>query len=250
MTSSMSGSWIDRSATSYDAATAATTGAALASAGNDSHWRGPSTRRTTAPSTSIGRCLVHQVHHQRAGRAALLVQPGQRAVEDRGAVVDHDHPVAQRLDVLQVVGREDEGGAALVVERAEELAQATLAHHVQADRRLVEVEHLGIVQQRRGDVAPHPLAEAELAHRGVELVAEVEQVDEPVEVVAVARRGRSGTSSAAGRTSRAAGGPTTASSAGRRPPRCDARARRGRGSGPGRPPAPAHRSARGSRSAS
>ena len=81
-----------------------------------------------------------------------------------------------------------ERGAALVVERAEELAQATLAHHVQADGRLVEVEHLGVVQQRGGDVAAHPLAEAELAHRGVELVAEVEQVDEPVEVLAVARR--------------------------------------------------------------
>ena len=37
MTSSMSGSWIDRAATSYAAATAATTGAALASAGLQSY---------------------------------------------------------------------------------------------------------------------------------------------------------------------------------------------------------------------
>ena len=116
------------------------------------------------------------------------MQPGQRAVVDRGAVVDHDHPVAERLDVLEVVGGEHQGGAALGVERAQELAQPTLADHVEADRRLVEVEHLRVVQQRRGDVAAHPLAEAELAHRGVELVAEVEQLDEAVEVVAVARR--------------------------------------------------------------
>src|SRR6476661_2208996 len=54
ITSSMSGSWIDRSATSYAAATAATTGAALASVGKESHWRGPSTRRVTAPATRIG----------------------------------------------------------------------------------------------------------------------------------------------------------------------------------------------------
>jgi hypothetical protein len=37
MTSSMSGSWMDRSATSYAAATAATSGAADAPAGNESH---------------------------------------------------------------------------------------------------------------------------------------------------------------------------------------------------------------------
>ena len=53
-----------------------------------------------------GRGLVDQVDDERAGRAALGVQPGQRAVVDRGAVVDHDHPVAERLDVLQVVGGE------------------------------------------------------------------------------------------------------------------------------------------------
>ena len=37
MTSSMSGSWIDRSAMSYAAASAATTGAAVAPAGRLSH---------------------------------------------------------------------------------------------------------------------------------------------------------------------------------------------------------------------
>ena len=42
------------------------------------------------------------------------------------------------------------------------------------------------MQQRRRDVAAHPLAERELADRGVEQVAEVEQLDELREVAAVA----------------------------------------------------------------
>ena len=54
---------------------------------------------------------------------------------------------------------------------AQELAQPPLADHVEPDRRLVEVEDLGVVQERRHDVAAHPLAEAELADRGVEQVA-------------------------------------------------------------------------------
>ena len=186
MTSSMAGSWMERSATSYAAATAATIGAALASVGKLSHCRGPSTRRVSAPGTLDRRGLVDQVDDQRAGGAAVPVQLVERAVEDGGAVVDHDHPAAQRLDVLQVVGGQQERGAALLVERAEELAQPALAHDVQPDRGLVEVEDLRVVQQRGRDVAAHPLAEAELADRRVEQVAEVEQVEELVEVGAVA----------------------------------------------------------------
>ena len=71
------------------------------------------------------------------------------------------------------------------VEGPQELPQPTLADHVEPDRRLVEVEDLGVVQQRGHDVAAHPLAQAELPDRGVEQVVEVEQVEEPVEVLAV-----------------------------------------------------------------
>src|SRR6476646_495222 len=45
--------------------------------------------------------LVDQVDDQGPGRAALLVQAGQVSVEDGRAVVDHDDPAAQRLDVLE-----------------------------------------------------------------------------------------------------------------------------------------------------
>ena len=149
-------------------------------------------------------------------RPAAPVQVGERPVEDRRAVVDHDHPVAQRLDVLQVVGGQQQGRAALGVEGAQELAQPALADHVETDGRLVEVEDLGVVQQRRGDVAAHPLTQAELADRGVEEVAEVEQLDVLLEVAAVPRRVDPVDLLQQLEASRAAAGPTTASCAGRR----------------------------------
>ena len=111
----MSGSWIDRSATSYDTATAATSGAALASLGNDSHL-GPRPACRGAGHRDRRR-LVDEVHHEGSGGAAVPVQVGQIAVEDQRAVVDHDHPATERLDVLEVVGGEQQRGAALGVER-------------------------------------------------------------------------------------------------------------------------------------
>ena len=237
MTSSMAGSWMDRSATSYAAATAATTGAALASAGKEqplARALDPPGRRRRGPRSAAPR---RPGRRPGCGSTALPVQVGQVAVEDGGAVVDHDHPAAQRLDVLQVVGGQQQRGAALGVEGAQELPQPALAHHVEPDRRLVEVEDLGVVQQRRRDVAAHPLAEAELAHRGVEQVAEVEQLDELGEVACGSGRRGSGRSSAAARRSRAAGGPTTAWCAGRRPRRSAGPARCGAGSARARPPA-------------
>ena len=75
------------------------------------------------------------------------------------------------------------------VRLAEELAEPGLADDVEPDRRLVEVDDLGVVQQRGGDVAAHPLAERQLPDRRVEEGAEVEQVDECDEVGAEAVAG-------------------------------------------------------------
>ena len=111
---SMAGSRGDRSATSYAAATATATtiGAALSTAGNASHGRRPSTRSTSAPGTVIGGPVdeVDEVDDQRPARAAAAVQQLEDAVEDPGAVVDKDDPVAECLDVLQVVRGEQQRG--------------------------------------------------------------------------------------------------------------------------------------------
>ena len=186
MTSSIAGSWMERSATSYDAATAATIGRG-AGIGREGQPLSRSLDLARDGSGHLdGRPRVDQVDDERAGGPALAVQVAQRPVEDRGPVVDHDHPAAERLDVLQVVGGEQQRGAAFGVEAAQELAQPPLADHVEPDRGLVQVEDLGVVEERSGDVAAHPLAEAQLADRGVEQATEVEQLEELLEVASVA----------------------------------------------------------------
>ena len=250
ITSSMSGSRIDRSATSWAAATAATIGAALASAGKVSHWRGPSTLLTVAPGTSSGRRGSTRSTTSVRSSDAGACRPAS-ARRTRAAVVDHHHPAAQLLDVVQVVGREQHGQCRSRVDPAQELAQPGLADHVEADRRLVEVEDLGVVQQRGRDVAAHPLARATAGGPGCRGTSPGRAGRRTVEVAAVAGRRRRGRCGAAGRTSRAAADPTTASCAARRPRRCAGPARRARGDG-SRPATrqPARRWAPGCRSAS
>ena len=63
----------------------------------------------------------------------------------------------------------------------DEGADAALHGDVEADRRLVEEEHLRVVQQRAGDLALHPLAEAEVAHRLAQQLAELQQIDQLVQ---------------------------------------------------------------------
>ena len=61
---------------------------------------------------------------------------------------------------------------------AEECADRLLRLEIEAERGLVEKEHLGLMQQRRRELALHPLAERELAHGLVDEIAEHEELDE------------------------------------------------------------------------
>lgn len=96
------------------------------------------------------------------------------AVVHHAAVVDDDDPVTQRGDVSHVVAGEQDGGAVVAVVAAEEAADGGLGVDVQAERRLVEEQHLRPVQQRRDQFALHPLAQREFADRAVELGVEAE----------------------------------------------------------------------------
>ena len=58
------------------------------------------------------------------------------------------------------------------------MADLVFGDHVEADGRLVEEQQRRIVQQRGGDIAAHAFAEGELAHRGVQVVADVQDVIE------------------------------------------------------------------------
>ena len=62
----------------------------------------------------------------------------------------------------------------------DEGADPFLHRHVEADRRLVEKQHLRAVQQRSDDLDLHPLAEREVADGLAHQIADVEQLDQLV----------------------------------------------------------------------
>src|SRR6185312_10507600 len=102
-------------------------------------------------------------------------------VVDLAAAVDDDHPLAELLDVRHVVAGEQDGDAVDAVVFAQELADGLLRDDVEADRRLVEKEHPRPVEEGGDQLHLHALAEGELAHHHVELVADPEQFDQLLE---------------------------------------------------------------------
>ena len=119
-----------------------------------------------------------RVHPDEVGPVAVQAANGviDVVVPDEAAAVDHEQARADFLDVAQVVRREHDRDAQLAVGRAQEGAEAVLDQHVQADRRLVEEQHLRLVQERQRDLAAHPLPERKLAHGEALELADAQQV--------------------------------------------------------------------------
>ncbi len=88
--------------------------------------------------------------------------------------VDQQHAVAEPLDVAHVVGGQQQGRAVGAALGDQELAQPLLGEHVEADGGLVEHDQRGGVQQCRGHLGAHPLAQRELTHRGAEEIAHLQ----------------------------------------------------------------------------
>ena len=62
-------------------------------------------------------------------------------------MVDEHHPLAEHGDVGHIVRRQQHRHAALAVDPQQEVADVLLGDDVQANRRLVQVEDVGVVQQ-------------------------------------------------------------------------------------------------------
>jgi hypothetical protein len=104
--------------------------------------------------------------------------PLQRAVVEDRALRDHHHALAERDHVLHVVGGEHHRRAALLLHVPQELVDRVLGHHVEADRRLVEEQHLRLVQQGGHQLQLHALAQRQVADRPQHQVAHPQHVDE------------------------------------------------------------------------
>ena len=87
--------------------------------------------------------------------ADLRLQRCRGALGDDQPAADDPDPVRELVGLLEVL-RGEEDRRALAVERRDLLPDRLAADRVEAGRRLVEKQHLGLVDQRRGEVEPPP----------------------------------------------------------------------------------------------
>ena len=113
----------------------------------------------------------------------MILSPPIEALERRGrvqgldlAVVDDGDAVAV-LGLVHVVGGHEDGDADLVAQRADVLPDGVARLRVEPDGRLVEEEHLGVVQQPAGDLQPALHAAGEGAHERMAPVGQPDDVE-------------------------------------------------------------------------
>ena len=112
----------------------------------------------------------------RVGRHPPLELLG-RAVGDDLAVVHDHHAVAQRVRLLEVVRREEDGRAAFA-QHADLVPQVRSVLRVEARGRLVEEEHVGLVDDAERDVETPALTARVRVDAAVGELGEVEHVDQ------------------------------------------------------------------------
>ena len=105
---------------------------------------------------------------------------GGAVVEDDAAVVDHNNPLAQALDVPRIVAGQEDGRVVVLVQGADGLADLLFGNHIQPNRRLIQKDNARPMQERGGNFTLHPLPQTELAHGNVEQLPNLERLDQEV----------------------------------------------------------------------
>ncbi len=102
-----------------------------------------------------------------------------RALGDDPRLVHDNEPIAELLGFVHVVGRQDEGHP-LLLEPIELVPEEVAGLRVEAGRRLVEEEEIGLVHEGSGDrqASLHPARER--LHLGVGPIEELDEVEEGV----------------------------------------------------------------------
>ena len=119
----------------------------------------PASSRTGAPNgatarpAALGIRPLAQQRDVQVRRADLGLQRRRRALGDQLPVVDDPDAVGELIGLLEVL-RGEEDGRALVAQPAHLVPQRHARRRVQARGRLVEEEHLGLVDQRHREVEP------------------------------------------------------------------------------------------------
>ena len=147
----------------------------------------PAIRGLAAERDQVDRAVDLEL--ERLDRGQALVQALQRVAGDDLAVVHDDDAVAQPLGLFHVVRRVEQRLAA-VAQRLEVVEDGVAALRVDADRRLVEDQHVGIVDQRGGDVEAPLHAAAEELRLVAGAIGEADQLQRRVDALAQQRAGQ------------------------------------------------------------
>ena len=110
------------------------------------------------------RLLVKKELHRKAFFIFGL-KAGQRAVKELFTLIYEDQTAAHRFDIIHIVGSQNNRRIPLLIQPANAFPKNPLAHHIQADGRLVQIEYLRIMEHGNGQICLHFLPEAQLAHR-------------------------------------------------------------------------------------
>ncbi len=78
----------------------------------------------------------------------------------------------------------------VMIQILQEPQNLVLGHDVQADRRFIQVQDRWFVKQRGRKIAPHLLSQAEFAHRLVNKLGHIHQIDQEIEMIPVSLSGQ------------------------------------------------------------
>ncbi len=120
--------------------------------------------------------------------AKSLLDGLDRSVIDDAPIVDDDDALAQLFDVAQVVRGQHDGHALGDAFPFDEVADALLDDQVQADGRLVQIDDLWLVDQRRRQLGAHLLPQRHVADGDIEQLVELQRFRELIQHQAVLDR--------------------------------------------------------------
>ena len=148
-------------------------------------WPVPMLEGPTRSRTSRARAALVGVGHadldDRVAHARL--EGRRRALGDHTAVVDDDDVVGETVGLLEVLGRQEEGGA-LADQLLDDFPEVVAAARVEAGRRLVQEQHRGAVDERCGEVEPTTHASAVGLGRPIGGVGQAEALQQLVGAIA------------------------------------------------------------------
>ena len=131
----------------------------------------------------VGWLLQQQVN--RFDFQVLAFQFRNGRIEDDLAVIDDDGTAADLLDIPGIVRGQKDGDAFLLVQLTDQVTYTLFGNHIQPDRRLIQKEDGGFMQQGRGQFAAHTLPQAQLTHRRANVFLDIKAFDQEVAPLAV-----------------------------------------------------------------